>query len=69
MFIQLFIFVKRQIVRFALKFRFPNLSVLAPDAPKSLRDEIERRLEVVRQIRHEPKLLYDQADVTFNHGS
>ena len=44
-------------MRFALKSRRSPLVPIAPDAPKALRKEIERRLDVVKDIRHEPRLI------------
>ncbi|KAI1301394.1 Protein C1orf43 [Halotydeus destructor] len=56
-FVVIFIFGKRQIMRFALKSRRGAHVSIAVDAPKYLRKEIERRLDVVRDIKSEPHLL------------
>ncbi|XP_052755862.1 protein C1orf43 homolog [Galleria mellonella] len=53
----LFIFAKRQITRFALRSRRgPHVSI-GTDAKKCLKKEIERRIEAVPRIMHEPRLL------------
>ena len=44
-------------MRFALKSRRGLHFPIASDAPKYLRKEIERRLDVVKDIRHDPQLL------------
>lgn len=56
-FVLLFIFGKRQIMRFALKSRRGPHVPIASDAPKGLRKEIERRLDVVKDIKLDPQLL------------
>jgi hypothetical protein len=56
-FVLLFIFGKRQIMRFALKSRRGPHFPIASDAPKHLRREIERRLDVVKDIKTDPILL------------
>lgn len=56
-FILLFIFAKRQITRFALKSRHGPHFPVAVDAPKHLRLEIERRLDIIDKIQCEPWLL------------
>jgi len=54
--IMLFIFAKRQIVRFTLRNRRgPHVSV-GQGCMKSLRREIDRRLDYAAYIRHEPQL-------------
>nr|KAG5708599.1 hypothetical protein BaRGS_033020 [Batillaria attramentaria] len=59
-FILLFLFAKRQIMRFALKSaRKPHISIGA-DAPRELRDEIQRRLGLVQTVRFEPTLLSER---------
>ncbi|XP_065202311.1 protein C1orf43 homolog [Planococcus citri] len=55
--ILLFIFVKRQIMRFALRSRRGPHVPVGHDAKKSLRREIDRRVEVIPKIMYEPKLL------------
>ncbi|XP_076465004.1 protein C1orf43 homolog [Babylonia areolata] len=53
----LFLFAKRQIMRFALKSaRKPHIAIGA-DAPKEKREEIQRRLGLVQNVRFEPTLL------------
>ena len=56
-FVLLFIFGKRQIMRFALKSRRAPHFPIASDAPKHLRKEIERRLDAVKDIKSDPLLL------------
>ena len=56
-FVLLFIFGKRQIMRFALKSRRGPHVPIASDAPKGLRKEIERRLDVVKDIKLETAAL------------
>ncbi|XP_053679974.1 protein C1orf43 homolog [Anopheles nili] len=54
-----FIFAKRQIVRFTLRQRRgPHVSV-GHDAKKSIKKEIERRLDCIQKIYYEPKLIWD----------
>ncbi|XP_002730839.3 protein C1orf43 homolog isoform X2 [Saccoglossus kowalevskii] len=56
-FLILFIFAKRQIMRFALKSRRgPHVSV-GHHAPKALKKEIERRMDRIQEIKHEPHML------------
>ena len=59
-FVLLFIFGKRQIMRFALKSRRGPHFPIAADAPRHLRKEIERRLDAVKEVRFEPRLLSPQ---------
>ncbi|KAF0773237.1 Uncharacterized protein FWK35_00000996 [Aphis craccivora] len=62
-FILLFIFAKRQIMRFALRSRRGPHVPIGHDGKKTLKREIERRIEVVPKIAFEPKLLpVDQDD-------
>ncbi|KAF3839743.1 hypothetical protein F7725_018460 [Dissostichus mawsoni] len=56
-FVLLFIFVKRQIVRFAMKSRRGPHVPLGHNAPKELRQEIEAKLCQVQKIHFEPRLL------------
>ncbi|XP_054159490.1 protein C1orf43 homolog [Oppia nitens] len=56
-FVLLFIFAKRQIMRLSLKNRFVPHIPLARDAPKSMRQRIEAKLNVVRDITFEPNLM------------
>ncbi|KAJ8004998.1 hypothetical protein DPEC_G00142090 [Dallia pectoralis] len=59
-FVLLFIFVKRQIMRFAMKSRRGPHVPLGHNAPKELRQEIDSRLSKVQEIRFEPRLLSEQ---------
>ena len=55
-FIMLFIFAKRQIMRFTLRSRRgPHVSV-GQGGVKAFRREIDRRLDYASHIKHEPKL-------------
>ncbi|XP_075981082.1 protein C1orf43 homolog [Anticarsia gemmatalis] len=56
-FVILFIFAKRQITRFALRSRRGPHVPIGTDAKKCLKREIERRIEAVPRIMHEPRLL------------
>ncbi|XP_060805543.1 protein C1orf43 homolog [Amyelois transitella] len=56
-FVILFIFAKRQITRFALRSRRGPHVPIGADAKKCLKKEIERRIEAVPRIVHEPRLL------------
>uniref|UniRef100_A0A1B0CQU9 Uncharacterized protein n=1 Tax=Lutzomyia longipalpis TaxID=7200 RepID=A0A1B0CQU9_LUTLO len=58
-FIILFIFAKRQIMRFTLRSRRGPHVPVGHDAEKSLKREIERRIEAIEKISHEPQLLLD----------
>lgn len=56
----LFLFGKRQIMRFALKSaRKPHIAI-GSDAPKELREEIQRRLGLVQNVRFEPTMLSEK---------
>merc|ERR1719244_1368209 len=60
-FIMLFIFAKRQIMRFTLRSRRgPHVSV-GQGGVKQLRREIDRRLDYVNHMRYEPKLGRDES--------
>ncbi|KAL4706045.1 hypothetical protein ACJJTC_005180 [Scirpophaga incertulas] len=56
-FVILFIFAKRQITRFALRSRRGPHVPIGTDAKKCLKKEIERRIEAIPRIMHEPRLL------------
>ncbi|KAF9410621.1 hypothetical protein HW555_010351 [Spodoptera exigua] len=56
-FVILFIFAKRQITRFALRSRRGPHVPIGTDAKKCLKKELERRIEAVPRIMHEPRLL------------
>ncbi|XP_037946579.1 protein C1orf43 homolog [Teleopsis dalmanni] len=58
-FVMLFIFAKRQIMRFTLRSRRGPHVPVGTDAKKALRREIERRLDCIPKITQEPKLLWD----------
>lgn len=57
MFVLLFIFAKRQIMRFALRSRRGPHVPVGHDATKTLKKEIERRLDCIQRIAYEPQLL------------
>ncbi|KAH1179853.1 protein C1orf43 homolog [Mauremys mutica] len=56
-FVLLFIFVKRQIMRFAMKSRRGPHVPVGQHAPKDLKEEIDVRLSRVQDIKYEPRLL------------
>uniref|UniRef100_A0A1I8QBL8 Uncharacterized protein n=1 Tax=Stomoxys calcitrans TaxID=35570 RepID=A0A1I8QBL8_STOCA len=58
-FVMLFIFAKRQIMRFTLRSRRGPHVPVGNDAKKALRREIERRLDCIQKIAQEPKLLWN----------
>lgn len=58
-FVILFIFAKRQIMRFALRSRRGPHVPVGHDAKKSIKKEIERRLDCIQRITYEPQLLDD----------
>ncbi|XP_004520292.1 uncharacterized protein C1orf43 homolog [Ceratitis capitata] len=57
-FVMLFIFAKRQIMRFTLRSRRGPHVPVGNDAKKTLRREIERRLDCIQKIAQEPRLLW-----------
>lgn len=61
-FVLLFIFVKRQIMRLAVKSRRGPHVPLGHNAPKELRQEIEAKLTLVQKIHFEPRLLSPDDD-------
>ncbi|XP_017868815.1 PREDICTED: uncharacterized protein C1orf43 homolog [Drosophila arizonae] len=61
-FVMLFIFAKRQIMRFTLRSRRGPHVPVGNDAKKALRREIERRLDCIQKIAQEPKLLWTDTD-------
>ncbi|XP_075464095.1 protein C1orf43 homolog isoform X2 [Ascaphus truei] len=61
-FVLLFIFVKRQIMRFAMKSRRGPHVPVGHNAPKELKEEIDIRLSKVQDIRFEPRLLAEGDD-------
>nr|XP_033778945.1 uncharacterized protein C1orf43 homolog isoform X1 [Geotrypetes seraphini] len=58
-FVLLFIFVKRQIMRFAMKSRRGPHVPVGHNAPKDLKEEIDIRLSKVQDVKCEPQLLAD----------
>lgn len=68
-FILLFIFAKRQITRFTLKSRHGPHVPIGYDAPKTLRQEIDRKLEIVKNIQCKPKLFNDDFKYIENNKS
>lgn len=67
-FVLLFIFVKRQIMRFAMKSRRGPHVPLGHNAPKELREEIDFRLSKVNDICYEPHLLSKEDDRLRHQG-
>ncbi|XP_018426096.1 PREDICTED: uncharacterized protein C1orf43 homolog isoform X3 [Nanorana parkeri] len=61
-FVLLFIFVKRQIMRFAMKSRRGPHVPVGHNAPKELKEEIDNRLSKVQDIKFEPQLLEEGDD-------
>ncbi|XP_073341091.1 protein C1orf43 homolog [Pagrus major] len=68
-FVLLFIFVKRQIMRFAMKSRRGPHVPIGHNAPKELRQEIEAKLCQVQKIHFEPRLLSPDDDRLKQSGS
>lgn len=60
-FVIVFIFAKRQIMRFTLRSRRGPHVPVGHDAKKSIKKEIERRLDCIQRITHEPQLLDDES--------
>uniref|UniRef100_A0A023G8M5 Putative conserved protein with signal anchor n=1 Tax=Amblyomma triste TaxID=251400 RepID=A0A023G8M5_AMBTT len=56
-FLLLFIFAKRQIMRFTLKSKHSPHVPIGHGVSKSLKDEVDRRLLVIKDIAYEPTLL------------
>lgn len=52
-----FLFIKRQIIRFTLKNRRGPHYPIGLNAPKFLKKEIERRLMLTKEIKTEPLLI------------
>ncbi|XP_028326014.1 protein C1orf43 homolog isoform X2 [Gouania willdenowi] len=61
-FVLLFIFVKRQIMRLAMKSRRGPHVTIGHNAPKELKQEIETKLCLVQKIHFEPRLLSSDDD-------
>ncbi|XP_062311612.1 protein C1orf43 homolog isoform X2 [Osmerus eperlanus] len=66
-FVLLFIFVKRQIMRFAMRSRRGPHVPLGHNTPKDLKQEMDSRLSKVQEIRFEPRLLSGDDD-RLQHG-
>ncbi|ODN05849.1 Peptide-N(4)-(N-acetyl-beta-glucosaminyl)asparagine amidase [Orchesella cincta] len=62
----LFIFAKRQIMRFTLRSHRGPHAPIGLDAKKSLRREILRRIEALPKITYEPHVLRDDVDQKFS---
>ncbi|XP_037309751.1 protein C1orf43 homolog [Pungitius pungitius] len=62
-FVLLFIVIKRQIMRFAMKSRRGPHVPLGHNAPKELRQEIEAKLGHVQKVHFEPRLLWPEDDL------
>uniref|UniRef100_A0A1E1XTT5 Putative conserved protein with signal anchor n=1 Tax=Amblyomma sculptum TaxID=1581419 RepID=A0A1E1XTT5_AMBSC len=56
-FLLLFIFAKRQIMRFTLKSKHSPHVPIGHGVSKSLKDEVDRRLLIIKDIAYEPTLL------------
>ncbi|XP_059195760.1 protein C1orf43 homolog [Centropristis striata] len=67
-FVLLFVFVKRQIMRFAMKSRRGPHVPIGHNAPKELRQEIEAKLCQVQKITFEPRLLSPDDDRLKHRG-
>ncbi|XP_064619397.1 protein C1orf43 homolog isoform X2 [Lineus longissimus] len=67
-FIIIFVFAKRQITRFTLKSDKSPHAPIGRDAPKQLRNEIDRRLKRVAEIKVEPKLMSPYYEDAFQNG-
>jgi len=61
-FLLLFIFAKRQIMRFALRSHRGPHAPLGYDANKTLRREILRRIDAVPKVTYEPQMLRDEVE-------
>lgn len=61
-FVLLFIFMKRQIMRFAMKSRRGPHVPIGHNAPKELKQQIEAKLCQVQKIQFEPRLLSPEDD-------
>lgn len=60
-FVMLFIFAKRQIMRFTLRSRRGPHVLVGHDASKAIKKEIERRLDCIQKIIYEPQLIEDDS--------
>lgn len=61
-FVLLFIFVKRQIMRFAMRSRRGPHAPIGHNAPKGLKEDIDSGLSKVHEIHFEPRLLSEEDD-------
>uniref|UniRef100_A0A3B3ZC95 Uncharacterized protein n=1 Tax=Periophthalmus magnuspinnatus TaxID=409849 RepID=A0A3B3ZC95_9GOBI len=61
-FVLLFIFVKRQIMRFAMRSRRGPHAPIGHNAPKGLKEDIDSGLSKVQEICFEPRLLAEEDD-------
>ncbi|TNM93123.1 hypothetical protein fugu_018525 [Takifugu bimaculatus] len=61
-FVLLFIFVKRQIMRFAMRSRRGPHAPIGHNATKGLKEDIDSRLSRVQEICFEPRLLSEEDD-------
>ncbi|XP_064475037.1 protein C1orf43 homolog isoform X2 [Ornithodoros turicata] len=69
MLLLLFIFAKRQIMRFTLKSKNSPHFPIGYGVSKSLHDEVDRRLLTIKDITYEPVLLKQQEGMHFTGGN
>lgn len=69
MLLLLFIFAKRQIMRFTLKSKHSPHFPIGYCVSKSLHDEVDRRLLIIKDIAYEPVLLKQQEKELFADGN
>ncbi|KAG8181358.1 hypothetical protein JTE90_008834 [Oedothorax gibbosus] len=65
-FLLLFIFANRQIKRFSLKSKCGPHTPIAQDAPKHIQLEINRRLDIVKNIAYQPPLIKKSDEIYFS---
>ncbi|CAN8004943.1 unnamed protein product [Ixodes hexagonus] len=68
-FLLLFIFTKRQIMRFTLKSKHSPHVPIGHGVSKSLKDEVDRRLLIIKDITFEPVLLKRNEKTLFDEGN
>lgn len=68
-FLLLFIFTKRQIMRFTLKSKHSPHVPIGHGVSKSLKDEVDRRLLIIKDITFEPVLLKRSEKSYFDEGN
>lgn len=68
-FLLLFIFTKRQITRFTLKSKHSPHVPIGHGVSKSLKDEVDRRLLIIKDITFEPVLLKRNEKTFFDEGN